>query len=508
MRSAVFLLFFCVLLPVGFCPRPAVAAGFDAAAAASVWTAAISYIQPRALQAVSIPQMTVWGLNGLTALDPDMTAVLQDGQLKLYGPDTLLLSLPAPGPDDAAGWGQAAAALANAAYAASPALQEAGTQGLISSFFDELFNHYDAYSRYEPPLQAAQEQLMITGLAGAGLTLGRQGAQVVISAVDVDGPAAQAGLSVGMQVVSIDGKAVYPGELAALNGNLMGISGSTAVLGVMEDDSGKPEDVTLTRAFIPPQTVFDEDIGPPAPDFIVLQISSFNKGTSDNFSAALVAAMAAQPDAAGLVIDLRGNRGGVLRQAVLVADSLLPGGTIATAAGRDADAGQVFKAEGSDLTGGMKIAVLVDGQTASAAEILSAALADNRRAVVIGSETLGKGLVQTVTSLPDGGELYVTWSRVLAPRGWPLQALGVMPQICTSLGPQAMATQLAALDAGRNLMAPELALSRTARAPLPVAKLLAIRDTCPAAIGGDLDVLAARAIMASTNAYNAALLQP
>ena len=78
--------------------------------------------------------------------------------------------------------------------------------------------------------------------------------------------------------------------------------------------------------------------------------------------------------------------------------------------------------------------VLVDGRSASAAEILAAALADQGRAVVVGSSTLGKGLVQTIAPLPDGGELFVTWSRVLAPLGWPIQGLGVLPQVCTSLG--------------------------------------------------------------------------
>jgi carboxyl-terminal processing protease len=133
-------------------------------------------------------------------------------------------------------------------------------------------------------------------------------------------------------------------------------------------------------------------------------------------------------------------------------------------------------------------------------------LADNRRAVVVGSETLGKGLVQTLTSLPDGGELYVTWARVLAPRGWPLQTLGLMPNICTSLGAEALNNQLSALAAGQNLLAPLLAQSRAARANVPVTQILAIRDACPAAIGGDLDLAAARFLFAQPAAYQAALL--
>jgi len=240
---------------------------------------------------------------------------------------------------------------------------------------------------------------------------------------------------------------------------------------------------------------------------LALKISGFNKGTGNQFSSALADAMAAQQPPTGLLLDLRGNRGGVLRQAVLVADSLLQTGAIVQAAGRDVDADQSFNAEGADLTSGIKIVVLVDGQTASAAEILAAALADNRRAVVVGSETLGKGLVQTVTTLPDGGELFVTWSRVLAPRGWPLQTLGVMPQVCTSLGPAGLQTELNALSKGQNLMAPTLAQARAIRAPASVDTILAVRDACPADTGSDEDFAAAGYLFNDQNAYQAALLQ-
>jgi carboxyl-terminal processing protease len=288
---------------------------------------------------------------------------------------------------------------------------------------------------------------------------------------------------------------------------LNGILGSKVRLHVADPEGGGvPSDVALTRAFVPEQTVFPElfSLGQ---SFLALKITNFNKGTSDQFTAALGAGLTQSPPPSGLLIDLRGNRGGVLRQAVLTADSLLPSGTIAIAAGRDPDADQKFTAEGGDITGGLPMVVLVDGQTASAAEILAAALADNRRAVVIGSATLGKGLVQAVTSLPDGGELFITWSRVLAPRGWPLQTLGVIPQICTSLGVPQLNMQLNALLAGKNLMQPADAEARASRAPVPINQILAIRNTCPADIGGDLDISAARLVLASPKAYAAALLQ-
>ncbi len=508
MSRRTLILVFCITTSIVLWARPSAAttAVFDPATAASVWAAALSYIAPRSLQPLTVPQMTVWGLNGLTALDPDLTAALQDNQIRLYGPEQLLIAVPAPPPADAAAWGKAAAAVAGAAYNASPALQQAGTQGIIESFFDELFNHFDPYSRYEPPIQAAQDQLMITGVAGTGFSLLRQGDKIVIGTVAPDSPGAEAGVEAGTQVLAIDGRPVYPGELANLNANLAGIPGSTISLRLRDlANPSSVNDVMLTRSFVPPQTVFQEGAGLP-PDVLALKIAGFNKGTSDQFSAALVADLNQQPQPSFLLIDLRGNRGGVLRQAVLVADTLLPAGKIVEAAGRDLDADQSFAAEGSDLTGGLPMLVLVDGQTASAAEILAAALADDRRAVVIGSATLGKGLVQTLTTLPDGGELFVTWSRVLAPRGWPLQTLGVMPQICTSLGEPALDSQLAALAKGKNLMLPALAAARAARANMPVNSILNIRNQCPAAIGTDLDLTAATAVFANPAIYQSALL--
>ncbi len=321
MTRAVFIFFVCVILPSGAWAQPAMAAGtgFDSATAASVWAAALSYIAPRSLQQLTIPQMTIWGLNGLAALDPDLNTTLQDNQIRLYGPNNLIIAVAAPAPNDAQGWGQAAARVANAAFKASPALQQAATQGLISSFFDELFNHFDPYSRYEPPLQAAQDQLMITGLAGAGLTFARQDSKVVIASVAADSPAQNAGLTPGAIVLKIDGRPVYPSEITNLDDEMQGIYGSTTTLTLRDPaNPGAPEQISLVRAFIPPNTVFLEQ--PPVPGTIAMRITNFNKGTSDQFSTAIAAAMSANPPPTGLVIDLRGDRGGVLRQAVLVAE--------------------------------------------------------------------------------------------------------------------------------------------------------------------------------------------
>jgi carboxyl-terminal processing protease len=138
---------------------------------------------------------------------------------------------------------------------------------------------------------------------------------------------------------------------------------------------------------------------------------------------------------------------------------------------------------------------------------MAAALADLGRAVVVGSSTFGKGLVQTLTTLPDGGELYVSWSRVLAPRLWPLQGLGVMPQVCTSRGDADVQRQLADLLDGHDDMAQAVMNERNTRAPVSSGQILALRKPCPSADGTDEDVVAARFLAHRPKAYAAALIR-
>jgi len=193
---------------------------------------------------------------------------------------------------------------------------------------------------------------------------------------------------------------------------------------------------------------------------------------------------------------------------VAATDILLDSGVIATTAGRNKQAEHEWKASAGDMIKDKPIVVLVDGRSASAAEIMAAALEDQGRGVVVGSSTLGKGLVQTITTLPDGGELFVSWSRVLAPSGWPVQGLGVLPQVCTSLGEEKLAEQLSSLEGGVLLLAPALRRHRNARAPLPGAEIVEQRAACPASEGRDADLTTARWLLSHSVAYNAALLTP
>ena len=514
LRAAVLVLVLLWLPEPGFAQNPAGSPapgqpGFDPAVVANVIGAALNFLGPRTLDAYSNRQFTLWGLNGLTAIDPSLTIEAHADIIRLVTPRGVLHAQKAPADADLVAWTRAAVAMAAAAWDASTQIRASGQQALIQSFFDELFNHLDPYSRYIAPAPATTDRTARNGAeASAGITVNRVGRTALISAVNANGPAWAAGVSAGMRLLAVDGHSTRNQDEATIAGWLHGAEGSSVVLGVAPVGHGAVQNVTLTRAQVPPETVFAFSSG----DIVVLRVTGFSADTAQEMSQFLDQAM--QPDAGaslashvhGLIFDLRGNRGGLLQQAVTSVALVLDHGVAVVTRGRDPRSNHVWSVQGGDLTGGIPIVVLVDGRTASAAEIMAAALADHRRAVVVGSATLGKGLVQTIAQLPDGGELFVTWSRVIAPLGWPLQGLGVMPQLCTSLGQAALDRALADLGDGIEDNAGAIRDSRRARSPLPVSRILEIRNACPAAIGGDADLDAARALIEDPARYRTAII--
>lgn len=477
--------------------------GFDSHIVTSVYATALAFMAPRTLEAVPVSDMTLWGLRGLTALDPDLTTELKDRHIRLMLRQQQIAALLLPDGNNPAHWAATAVSLTVTAANASLAVRRAGTQGIIQSFFDELFNHLDPYSRYVPPVDAGEDRARRIGRAGLGVTVVQRNGLVRAGEVLPDSPAAEAGMRPGDILLSVDGQSTHRRTAHAVAERLAGPEGEPVTVSWRGRD-GKIRKETMVREPVPPLTVHSVR----SADMLVVRITAFADGTGRRLAHALQEGLGGSRPPAGLVLDLRGNRGGLLRQAVISADTLLPAGLVAYAAGRDPDSIHVWRSTEGELAQDMPVVVLVDGRTASAAEILAAALADRGRAVVVGSVTLGKGLVQTIAPLPDGGELFVTWSRVLAPRGWPIQGLGVLPQVCTSLGQESVNQQLASLAAGVNAMTAALETDRNARAPLPPAEIVAIRNTCPAAEGRDTDLEVARTLIMNPASYATALLPP
>ena len=485
--------------------------GFPREPVQAVLAVALGAVLDRHLDAAAPADLGLWTLRGLEVLEPQLKAEMRSGTLLLTAGDRLLAARPLPpplpnAPPDAVAPGLALglSALFEAAWQQSPLLRRAGPERMLRSGFEELFNHLDPYSRYLGPEEAEAARGRRVGQVGLGLRLAAgRGREVVLATIMPGGPAAMAGLRTGDRVLAVDGAPVSADDLVGAAALLEGPAGTEVVLRLQR--GGRRFTARLLRSLLPPDTVHAER----RDDILWIRLDNFSSATDRHVLEALAegfppeGARALRPR--GVVLDLRGNRGGLLGQAVAVAGAFLPGGVVAQTAGRHPDSARVYRASLGDRTGGAPVVVMVDGRTASAAEIVAAALADQGRAVVIGSATTGKGLVQLVLPLPNGGELLVTWSRVLAPKGWPIQGLGVLPELCTSLGEEATAAGLARLRRDDPPMASPLARQRAARAPVPASEVAALRETCPPAEGRPSDAAIARLLLSEPATYEAAL---
>jgi Peptidase family S41 len=237
---------------------------------------------------------------------------------------------------------------------------------------------------------------------------------------------------------------------------------------------------------------------------LVLRISGFNRSTTRRVADALSDGRRERGGRpAGIVLDLRGNPGGLLDQAVGLADLFIRAGPIVSTVGRAPASDQYFAASGGAIAPHVPLAVLINGGSASAAEIVAAALQDAGRAVVIGSSSYGKGTVQTVLRLPNDGELILTWARLVAPSGYRLQSHGVVPTLCSALlpetaSPPAVLMQQAAAVAFAATPRPRAALNDTGWAAL-------LRSCPPRPTRPAVDLELAERLLANPSLYAAAL---
>ena len=443
--------------------------------------AGFAAILERHLDEATPGDLMLWALAGMAALDPDLAVSRAGREVRLTQGGRLLLSRPLPARSQGEGAASAGGAAADrltlfqqAAWGASAAIRRAGAPRLVRESFEGIFGHLDPFSRYVTPEEAQAARERRTGEAGLGLRLAPgRGPGTVIAAVAPHGPAAEAGLRVGDRVLAIDGTRLRPRDAAAAAGLLEGPAGSDVVLLIQR--RRRQEEVTLRRVLPPGSPVTAERME----ELLVIRIPAFSAQTERQAAAALLGALS-QWSPAAVVLDLRGNRGGLLSQAAAVADIFLGPGEAFRTQGRHAEASRIYITAGRDLAEGRPLVVLVDGRTASSAEIVAAALGDRGRAVIAGTATTGKGLVQLVMPLPDGGELLMSWSRLIMPAGWPLQGIGVLPGLCMAGGAEATAAAVAALRAGARPMGPSQTRQRALRHPVPPAEAEALRAACPA----------------------------
>jgi carboxyl-terminal processing protease len=263
----------------------------------------------------------------------------------------------------------------------------------------------------------------------------------VISPIDGT-PAAKAGIKSGDRIAGIDGTSIAGLPLNDAIDKMRGPAGSKITLTILREGEKKPFDVTLQRAVVQ----VDADTWRREGDVAYIRLPGFNEQTAPGLEKG-IRELKKQigPGLKGYIIDLRNNPGGLLDQAIQVSSDLLNGGEVVSTRGRHPEDTQRYDAKGGgDLTGGKPIIVLVNAGTASASEIVSGALQDHKRATIVGMTSFGKGSVQTIIPLGEGGgALRLTTARYFTPSGHSIQAQGIIPDIAVAQGDEGNVPKIA-----------------------------------------------------------------
>ena len=286
----------------------------------------------------------------------------------------------------------------------------------------------DPHSAY---LTADEHQELQEGTSGEFGGLGieitaEDGLIRIITPLD-DSPAFDAGLLPGDLVTRVDGESVRDLSATEAAKRIRGQPGTPVTVTIVREGEDGPLEFTIIRDIVEVASVKSELI---EPGFARIRISRFQTQTGARLLEEIRRVEEANGGPlSGAVIDLRNNPGGILSGAVSVADAFLDDGLIVYTEGRDPESREEYYAKPSDFLGGIPIVALVNGGSASAAEIVAGALQDRRRAVIAGTRTFGKGSVQTIVSLGDGSALKLTTSRYYTPSGHSIQARGIIPDI-------------------------------------------------------------------------------
>ncbi|MGO9512199.1 MAG: S41 family peptidase [Steroidobacteraceae bacterium] len=299
-------------------------------------------------------------------------------------------------------------------------LLQAAIRGMVSSL--------DPYSAYLDGDEYDEIKISSSGqYSGVGIEVSMEDGQVVVVAPFEGSPAAEAGIRSGDVIATIDGVAVNTTTLTDTIGRMRGKEGTTVTIGILREGSTEPLQFTLKRARVQLHSVKAELL---EPGYGYVRIAQFSETTGDELSNALRGLRKSSgAPLKGLVLDLRNNPGGVLEAAVAVADTFLDGGVIVSAKGRTPESKFEMKATPGDDLDGAPIVVLVNGGSASAAEIVAGALKDNHRATLMGRTTFGKGSVQTVIPLSGDRAIKLTTSLYYTPSGVSINHRGIEPDI-------------------------------------------------------------------------------
>jgi len=307
-------------------------------------------------------------------------------------------------------------------------VEETKSKDLVNGAIKGMLETLDPHSSFMPPNMFKEMQEETKGrFEGLGIEITlREGVLTVVSPIE-DTPAFKAGILAGDQILKIDGESTKNFTLMDSVKRLRGPRGTKVTITIMREGLTKPKEFTLVRDVIPVRSVRHELL---EKNYGYIRLSQFQEKTDGEFEKAVKALEEeSKGSLKGLVLDLRNNPGGLLDQAVKISDRFIDSGLIVSVEGRKEDQKLKFYAHPDGSLARYPLIVLVNGGSASGAEIVAGAIQDHGRGILVGTQTFGKGSVQTIIPLKDGSGLRLTTARYYTPNGRSIQAKGIVPDI-------------------------------------------------------------------------------
>jgi carboxyl-terminal processing protease len=307
-------------------------------------------------------------------------------------------------------------------------VEEVQTEDLITGAIEGMLNSLDSHSAYLDPDMYRQLQVETKGsFGGLGIEITIKDSILTVIAPIEDTPAYRAGIKAGDRIIKINDESTKGLSLMECVKRLRGAKGTSVTITIIREGLAEMQDVTIIRDIITIQSVKSKTL---EKGYGYLRISQFQEKTASDAAKALATLRQENPEGLnGLVLDLRNNPGGLLSQAVEVSDLFLDNGVIVTIKGRDEEDKTSFNAHMEGTMPHWPMVVLVNQGSASASEIVTGALQDYGRAVIMGSKTFGKGSVQTIIPLEDDAGIRLTTARYYTPNNRSIHEQGIQPDI-------------------------------------------------------------------------------
>ena len=382
------------------------------------------------LERIDLPELALVGLNTLKSREPGLEVWRRGEEILVSVAGAEAGSFLAPSREDSGAWGRLMAEALEAGRSRSEKLRAVARAEINDAVLEGMFEELDGWSYYRGPEELLERRGQKPGFAAAiGVVLRSTEDGASIIGVTEGGPADGAALTDGDHIWRIDGKTIAGAERRAIYDMLRGDPDTTVRLTVTRKGRTDRETITLSRAVIEPRPVRYRRLG----DLAYLRLMGFNSATIGLMEQRIRAADAGpEGPLKGAIIDLRNSPGGLLDIAVLVADLFVTDGLLVSVDGRHPDSLQYFAATPYDLLDGRPVVVLINGMTSGGASIVAAAIQESGRGVVLGSASSGHGTIQTLLSLPNGGQIALTWALYYASSGYAIAGRGVLPDLCTT----------------------------------------------------------------------------